>query len=155
MTDNTKNEIAELKAELDKLKPTEIDDKAMRQWQSDMHNLRERRAASFNPFSRDQLEEMERAAPTHVVRAIVGRDSHAPAGPSSAGTSGQVGRVSANPGIPGSNTGGWAREIPLGPPPGIRWVDAQLDAQDLKDRRELIEQKAKEQALLKAAEKSE
>jgi hypothetical protein len=34
-----------------------------------------------------------------------------------------------------------------------RYVDAQLDAQDAKDRRELIEQKAREQALLKAAER--
>jgi len=30
-----------------------------------------------------------------------------------------------------------------------------MDAQDLKDRRELIEQKAKEQALLKSAERLE
>jgi hypothetical protein len=97
MSDDAKrdDELAALKAELNKLKPTEIDDKAMRGWQSQMHELRERRAASFNPFSRDQLEEMERAAPTHVVRAIVGRDSHAPTGrpgtiPSSQTISGNV-----------------------------------------------------------------
>ena len=40
----------------------------------------------------------------------------------------------------------------LGPPPGLRYVDAQLDAQDAKDRQELIEKKAREQALLKLAE---
>ena len=40
----------------------------------------------------------------------------------------------------------------LGPPPGLRYVDAQLDAQDAKDRQEPIEKKAREQALLKLAE---
>jgi hypothetical protein len=35
-----------------------------------------------------------------------------------------------------------------------RYVDQQLDAQDAKDRRELIEKKAKEQELLKAAKES-
>jgi hypothetical protein len=39
--------------------------------------------------------------------------------------------------VPGSGTG-WAHETPLGPPPGIRYVDAQLDAQDAKDRAELV-----------------
>jgi hypothetical protein len=66
-------------------------------------------------------------------------------GPSDQVTS-SAGRSSA-----GSGTG-WAREIPFGPSPHHRYVDAQIDAQDAKDRRELIEQKAREQALLKAAE---
>jgi hypothetical protein len=34
----------------------------------------------------------------------------------------------------------------------LRYVDAQLDAQDAKDRQEPIEKKAREQALLKLAE---
>jgi hypothetical protein len=53
--------------------------------------------------------------------------------------------------VPGSGTG-WAREIPIGPPPSLRYVDAQLDAQDAKDRQELIEKKAREQAMQKLAE---
>jgi len=32
--------------------------------------------------------------------------------------------------------------IPLGPPPGLRWIDAQLDAQDRLDRAALIEKEA-------------
>jgi hypothetical protein len=44
------------------------------------------------------------------------------------------------------------RKIPLGPSMHRRYVEAQLDAQDAKDRRELIEQKAREQALFNAAE---
>jgi hypothetical protein len=55
------------------------------------------------------------------------------------------------PAASGSGTG-WAHETPIGPPPGLRYVDAQLDAQDAKDRQELIEKKAREQALLKLAE---
>jgi hypothetical protein len=52
--------------------------------------------------------------------------------------------------VPGSGTG-WSHETPLSPPPGLRYVDQQIDAQDMRDRKELIEKKAKEQALLKAA----
>ena len=44
---------------------------------------------------------------------------------------------------------GWHHEIPLGPSMHQRYVDAQLDAQDAKDRAELIERNAK----LKAMEK--
>jgi hypothetical protein len=34
---------------------------------------------------------------------------------------------------------GFIPDIPLGPPPGLRWIDAQLDAADRRDRAELIE----------------
>jgi hypothetical protein len=48
--------------------------------------------------------------------------------------------------VPGSGTG-WSREQ--------RYVDAQLDAQDAKDRQQLIMEKANEQAMLKVAKESE
>lgn len=114
-----------------------------------MHELRERRAAGFNPFSRADLAAFEAAAPTNIVRAIVGRDSHAPTGPSSAGVSGQVGRVSANPGIPGSNTSGWLRETPITPPPGIHHIDRLMLHDDIEFRRQRI---AEAQALKAATE---
>jgi hypothetical protein len=38
---------------------------------------------------------------------------------------------------------GWRDEIPLGPPPGIEHCDRMLDAQDAKDRAELIERELK------------
>ena len=38
---------------------------------------------------------------------------------------------------------GWRDEIPLGPPPGISHCDRMLDAQDAKDRAELIERELK------------
>jgi hypothetical protein len=53
-------------------------------------------------------------------------------------------------GVPGGGTG-WAREIPLGPSVHQRYVDAQLDAQDAKDRAELIEREAKLNAMAKLA----
>jgi hypothetical protein len=147
--------IADLKAEVDQLKaalaPTPNDAAAVGKWKDEMHELAERRAAAHLPFSRADLDAMRAAAPDDVVRNIAMRDNRAPTGPSSAGASGQTTRVSTSPGIPGS---GWRNSPPLGPVAGLRYVDAQLDAQDQKDRRELIERKAKEQALLKAAEEA-
>jgi hypothetical protein len=55
---------------------------------------------------------------------------------------------------PGDGTG-WAREIPLGPPPGLRYVDQQLDAQDARDRAELIQQHAQLEAAEKVTEQIE
>jgi hypothetical protein len=99
---------------------------------------------------RSVMEEMARAVPDHVMSGVV-RDSHAPRSPTMHGPADQVTASSPRGGSAGDGTG-WARSIPLGPPPGLRYVDAQIDAQDRKDRRELIEQKAREQALLKAAD---
>jgi len=56
--------------------------------------------------------------------------------------------------VAGSGTG-WAHETPIGPPPGLRYVDAQLDAQDARDRAELIEREAKLQAADKMTEQIE
>jgi hypothetical protein len=53
--------------------------------------------------------------------------------------------------VPGSGTG-WAHETPIGPPPGLRYVDQQLDAQDAKDR---AEREAKLQAAGKMTEQIE
>ena len=39
--------------------------------------------------------------------------------------------------------GGWVEPRPLESPPGLKYVDAQLDAQDAKDRAELIERELK------------
>jgi len=43
----------------------------------------------------------------------------------------------------------------IGPPPGLRYVDAQLDAQDAKDRAELVEREVKLQAAQKVTEQIE
>jgi hypothetical protein len=52
----------------------------------------------------------------------------------------------ANP--PGDGKG-IAREIPFGPQPGINYVDAQIDAQDARDKADRIAQEARAKAVLK------
>jgi hypothetical protein len=150
MSDDAKA-IANLKAEVDQLKaslaPTPNDAAAVDKWKDEMHELAERRAAAHLPFSRADLDAMRAAAPDNVVKSIAMRDARAPTGPSSAGASGQLTRVSTSPGIIGSNTG-WAREIPIGPPPGLRYVEAQLDEQDRRD----LDEKIMQEALMKAGE---
>ena len=97
------------------------------------------------------LAAMVAAVPDHVIRDIV-RDNRAPTGPTGAIPNSQQssgGGGSAN--VPGSGTG-WAHETPLGPPPGVAQADRLMDAQDAKDRTELIEREAKLQAMQKLAE---
>ena len=97
------------------------------------------------------LAAMVNAEPRGFMAGVV-RDNRGPTGPTGAiPRSQQAGSGGGSANVPGSGTG-WAREIPIGPPPGLRYVDAQLDAQDAKDRQELIEKKAREQAMQKLAE---
>ena len=98
------------------------------------------------------VREMAAAVPPNFMQDVV-RDNRAPSRPGAIPSSQQqAGGVHSGGGAAGDGTG-WSRSIPLGPSMHQRYVDAQLDAQDAKDRRELIEQKAREQALLKAAER--
>ena len=79
------------------------------------------------------LREMAAAVPDNFVRDIAMRDGRAPTGPSSQGvipSSQQVSNVRLGGGT------GWQAPIPLGPSPHQRYVDAQLDAQDARDRAE-------------------
>ena len=152
----TADEIAALRAEVDALKAAqpkpqqtweEIEASAAK-FRDEMHQMREGRMSLATPPS--VVREFA-VLDDATVKGIALRDARAPTGPSSQGaipSSQQVSNVrGAN--VAGSGTG-WAREIPLGPSMHQRYVDAQLDAQDAKDRRELIEQKAREQAALKA-----
>jgi len=99
------------------------------------------------------LRAMVEAVPDRVIRDIAMRDARAPQGPSSQGaipSSQQVSNVHPG-GVPGGGTG-WAREIPLGPSVHQRYVDAQLDAQDARDKAERIRQDAQLKAMEKLAE---
>ena len=95
------------------------------------------------------LAAMVNAEPKGFMAGVVRDNRGAPTGPTGAIPRSTGGGGPAN--VPGSGTG-WAHETPIGPPPGLRYVDAQLDAQDAKDRQELIEKKAREQAMQKLAE---
>jgi hypothetical protein len=100
-------------------------------------------------FGAEDLRAMEAACSTNDLRDIVRHGTIR--SPSGAGTRGQITKVSSNPGIPGSNTG-WRTAAPIGPPPGVNWADRLMDAQDAKDRHELMMQEARRQAMLKVAE---
>jgi hypothetical protein len=97
------------------------------------------------------LRAMVEAVPDRLMRDIV-RDNQAPTG--------RPGMIPEQPSnarggnVAGSGTG-WAREIPLGPPPGIQYVDAQLDAQDAKDKAERVRQDAELRAMDRFAEQTE
>jgi hypothetical protein len=74
------------------------------------------------------------AVPDHMIREIAMRDNRAPTGrpgmiPSPTQVTGD--RAPAN--APGGGTG-WVDPAPLRPPPDIHWVDAQLIADDVKQR---------------------
>jgi hypothetical protein len=52
---------------------------------------------------------------------------------------------------PSDRPSGWAKFDAIGPPPGLRWIDQQLDAADARDRMERIEsERAYRQAVLDA-----
>jgi hypothetical protein len=97
------------------------------------------------------LAAMVNAEPRGFMRGVVG-DNRGPIGPSSAVPDSPQ---SASPRPSAGDGTGWAREIPLGPPPGLRYVDQQLDAQDAKDRAELIRQHAQLEAAEKVTEQIE
>ena len=80
---------------------------------------------------------MLQACDDGFMRDIAMRDNRAPTGPSSAGiipTSQTVSHVR----VPGGGTG-WMRETPIAPPPGVAQADRLMDAQDRRDRAELIQ----------------
>jgi hypothetical protein len=98
---------------------------------------------------RSVMEEMARAVPDRVMKEVALRDARAPTG--------RPGVIpnSQQPTSPSPSAGdgtGWAREIPIGPSVHQRYVDAQLDAQDARDKAERIRQDAQLQAMQKLAE---
>ena len=134
MTD--KDRIAALEREVAALKAAQsppkndfvpMTDEQHRDW---VHQMSERRMSMATPPSviRDW-----NVIPDHIVRGVV-QDRRAPTGPSGAGASGQVTKISTNPGLPGS---GWSAPVPLSNPPGINWVDAQCIADEVRQRAEL------------------
>ena len=80
------------------------------------------------------LAAMVAAVPDHMLREIAMRDNRAPTGrPGMIPTNQQSSGGGGSANVLGSGTG-WAHETPIDPPPGIHWVDAQLIADDVKQR---------------------
>jgi hypothetical protein len=72
------------------------------------------------------LAAMVNAVPDRVLRDIV-HDNRGPRTPTGMIPRGQQPTGGGGPAnVPGSGTG-WAHETPIGPPPGINYVDAQLE----------------------------
>jgi len=129
-----KDELAKLKREVDELKAKLSPPKPAEPFKPGPYQRYDPTAGMSMPPS--ALRAMVEAVPD--MREVALRDARAPTGPSSQGaipSSQQVSNVRGT-NVAGSGTG-WAREIPLGPSMHQRYVDAQLDAQDAKDRAEL------------------
>ena len=161
MTDE-KNEIAELRAELAKVKaaqaalaPTVSDSADMARWADEMHQLAERRASHAYTPSREELAAYEQACPPAACRDIVSKGTVQP--PSMAGAAGQITAVSRSPGLHG--TTGWAPQVPftrndLHPTPGVAAADRLMDQADAQDRIELAKRIAEQQVAQAAAKGS-
>jgi hypothetical protein len=105
---------------------------------------------------RSTLLEMAAAVPDSAIKGIVAeqRTSSVNQGPSAAGVGGTISSVHPNPGMPGSHRGtGWVEAKPLGPPPGVAAADRLMDAQDAKDRHELVMEEARRLATQKLADR--
>jgi hypothetical protein len=145
-----KKELAELKgAQPAPPFDAEANRKSTAEWADEMHQARERAANSFQ-FSPAVLKEMNAACGTADLRDLV-HASHAPRGPSQAGVPSSSTITGVHPGG-GARGTGWVDAAPLGPPPGLRYVDAQLDAQDNRDHAQRIAEEARTQAVRKAME---
>jgi hypothetical protein len=135
-----KRELAEVKAAMKPLDPSALEREA-KEWASEMHALSEARMSNAGAFTLEELRAFEAAAPRSVVQDLVAHGTIP--GPSGAGTSGTITKVSSSPGLPGSNTGGWRDATPIGPPPGIAQADQLMDAADKADRIELAQRLAR------------
>jgi hypothetical protein len=132
-----KREVEELKAKLSPPKPFKPQPYEPIDWTARM---------SMPPSA---LRAMVEAEPKGFMAGVVRDNRGAPTGPTGAIPRSQQPTGGGGPAnVPGSGTG-WAREIPLGPPPGVAQADRLMDAQDQRDRAELIEREAK----FKVAEK--
>jgi hypothetical protein len=121
------DELAKLKARVEELERAA---KPPEPFKPQPHQQYDPTAGMSMPLS--TMLEMARAVPDHVLRDIAMRDNRAPTGrPGMIPTSQQP---SGGGGPSPSSTPGWVEPTPLGPPPGINWVDAQLIADDVKQR---------------------
>jgi len=134
MTDD-KDELAALKKKIEELEakvsPPKSDfvpmtDAEHRDWVHQMNERRMNQASNFHP---DDLRAMEAACPTSAVKDIVAHGTVQSPGYGRRGQSTAPANVSATP--------GWQEPRPLGPPPGIQHVDAQMIADEVRQRAEL------------------
>jgi hypothetical protein len=109
-----RREVAELKASLKP--PAPFDPGPIQRWDP----------TEGMSMDRSVMRDMARVTPTNMIQGIAMRDNRAPTGPSAQGVIPSSQTVSVVRGV--GNVGGWAREVPLGPQPGIDLIDAGVNA---------------------------
>ena len=147
MTD--KEELAELKARVAELEAKAKPPEPAKPFVPEPYQRYDPAANMCMP--RSAMEAMVAAEPRGFMSGVV-HDNRAPTG--------RPGMIpsSQQPTSPRPSAGdgtGWGAATPIGPPPGLRYVDAQLDAQDARDRAELRERDANLKAMEKLSEQSE
>jgi hypothetical protein len=93
------------------------------------------------------LAAMVAAEPRNFMRDVV-RDNRAPTTPAMIPSSQSTGGGGSAP----VNTSGWREATPLGPPPGVAQADRLMDEADRRDRLQLAERLAKQEAMERLAE---
>jgi len=139
-----KKELAEVKAAVPKPQKSSAElERENREWMDQMHQMRERRMNFTTPPSvvRDMA-----GGVTEADCADLRRASHRPTGPSPMAPSSPPDVGVRRGGVAGGGTG-WAREIPPGASHHQRYVDAQLDAADARDKAERMKQEAQLKAI--------
>ena len=94
-----------------------------------MHQMREGRMNAATPPS--ALQAMVEAEPNGFMSGVM-RDNRAPTG--------RPGMIPTQPSASGAapvNKSGWVDAAPISPPPNLRYVDAQLIADEVRQRAEL------------------
>jgi hypothetical protein len=145
-------EIAALKKEVEALKaaqpkPADPGSRPLTKEEQDafareMDQWRQQRESFVPPWLREAcrggVSDADARAIAGTARAPISPTTMAPSSPPDVGVR--------RGGVAGGGTG-WAREIPLGPSPHQRYVDAQLDAADARDKASRIKQEAQLQAM--------
>jgi hypothetical protein len=123
-----KREVEELKAKLSPPKSTFVP-MSDAEWFDKMHQIREgRMSMAMPPSAVRYFADGVTAADCADLRA----QAHRPTSPS--GTIPRSQQAAGGGGPPPSPTPGWSEPRPLTNPPGINWVDAQLIADDVRQR---------------------
>jgi len=149
--DELKERIAELERAATPPDPA-AQERASAEFRAEMHRMREGRMAyAMHPsVYRDMA--MDDATARSIVRDHYG----APSGPSMSGIPSSQTVTGVRPGggpanVPGGGSG-WVQPVSLSNPPGVALADRLMDAQDARDRAELIEREAKLRAMERLAE---
>jgi len=153
---SNKDELAALKARVAELEartkppepPKPFKPMSDAEWRDQMHQMQERRMSMATPPSviRDWA-----VLDDATVKGVVRDNRNAPLNPTGAiPRSGKISNERAG-GVPGGGTG-WQAPIPLSNPPGVAQADRLMDEADRRDRLELAERLAKQEAMQKLAE---